>query len=100
VVISIEYVFWQDARPELLVAVQSCDSPEAGSTTDWYRAMEEGMRRCATDLAAASIARDESAFEVLVGGRHRINPFMDAWLRIRGRSGSITARRSTSRESA
>ena len=98
-VISIEYVFWQDARPELLVAIRSCDSPEAGSTTDWYRAMEEGIRRCAMDLAAASIARDESAFEVLVGGKHRINPFMDAWLRIRGRSGGIAARRSTSRES-
>ena len=100
VVISIEYVFWQDARPELLVAVRSCDSPEAGSTTDWNRAMEEGMRRCAKDLAAASIARDESAFEVLEGGKDRINPFMDPWLRIRGRSGGIAATRAAPKGSA
>ena len=100
VVVSIEYVFWQDARPELLVAIRPCDSLESGSTTDWFSAMEDGMRRCTADLAAASIARDESAFELLNGGKDRINPLMDLWLRLTGRSGGIAARRPTSKESA
>ena len=52
------------------------------------------MRRCTADLAAASIARDESAFELLNGGKDRINPLMDLWLRLTGRSGGIAARRS------
>lgn len=98
VALAIEYPFWQDKRPELLVSITSVDGPETEHPTvaDWHRSMTTGVRDASTRLAEAVKARDPEAFEPLdadLGSRSRINPIMDGWLRLRGRSGGIKARR-------
>lgn len=101
VTVAIEYPFWQDQRPEVLIAVSTCEAPDSGtssrpSTADWHRSMTAAMTDAAQRLRAAAIDRSPAAFEPVdrrLGGEARINPMMDAWLRLRGRSGGIEARR-------
>ena len=97
---AIEYPFWQDQRPEALIAVSTCEPPASASsrpsTADWHRSMTAAMSDAAERLRAAAIERSPAAFEPIdrrLGGEARINPVMDAWLRLRGRSGGIDARR-------
>ncbi len=100
VAVAIEYPFWQDQRPEALVAVSVCDPPASApsrpSTADWHRSMTAAMADAGERLRTAAIERSPDAFEPIdrrLGGETRINPVMDAWLRLRGRSGGIEARR-------
>ncbi|MAH65516.1 MAG: hypothetical protein CMJ27_03875 [Phycisphaerae bacterium] len=93
VTVAVEYVFWQDARPEMLVAVEACDPPAVGTTAGWHRRMSAAFAATSERLASAAIARDPDAFELVAGGAARINPVMDAWLRLRGRQGGIGATR-------
>ncbi|MBC01775.1 MAG: hypothetical protein CMJ34_00525 [Phycisphaerae bacterium] len=95
--VAVEYPFWQDKRPELLMSVSPVVAPtsERPTTGDWHRSMTDAMVDASERLAAASIARDPAAFEFLdpdLGSRSRINPIMDGWLRLRGRSGAVQAR--------
>ncbi|MHC5004857.1 MAG: lysophospholipid acyltransferase family protein [Planctomycetota bacterium] len=91
--LALEYVFWQDARPEVLVRVQRC-RPERTSTTGWQRAMQRAMRENAAALAVMAMERDAAAFVTLEGKRSgRINPIYDLLLKVRGRSGPIAAQR-------
>lgn len=92
---ALEYVFWGDPKPELLIRLERCEPAEGRRTTaGWHRAMLEAMRRNAAALARLAIARDEGAFVPLVGGdRARINPLYDLWLRARGKGPTIDARR-------
>lgn len=90
--IAIEYAFWLDQKPEILVRVEPV-SPETTSTTGWQRALTSAMNANAAALADLVIAREPSAFESLVGGdAAAINPAYDLWLRLRGKAGSITDR--------
>ncbi len=96
--IAIEYVFWVDRRPELLIRLQpvGLDPATHPSTTTCHRAFTRAMRENQATLASLSIAREPAAFETLVGGDHgRVNAAYDFWQRIRGRSGGIEARRFT-----
>ena len=97
--VAVEYPFWQDQRPELLVAASDIEVPATTTptTADWHRAMTAGMTDAVGRLAAASIDRDASVFRPLdrrLDPRTRINPVMDLWMRLRGRAGEIDARRS------
>jgi 1-acyl-sn-glycerol-3-phosphate acyltransferase len=95
VAIAVEYVFWQDQRPEILISATRCPRPTGpASTTGWHRAMTDAFTDATRRLAAAAIARDPESFVDLAGGRDRIHPMMDAWLRLTGRGGGISARRS------
>ena len=59
VAIAVEYVFWQDQRPEILISATRCPRPTGpASTTGWHRAMTEAFSDAAARLAAAAIARD------------------------------------------
>jgi 1-acyl-sn-glycerol-3-phosphate acyltransferase len=95
VAMAIEYGFWLDKRPEVFVRCAPVEPAKAAvvSTADWQRALVSTMRENAAALAQLVIARDPSAFEVLLGGGGRINPVYDAWLRLRGRSGSLQSAR-------
>lgn len=96
VAVSVEYVFWQDARPEVLIAVEEVDAPEGdGSTAAWQRSMSDAMIRSRDRLAESAIARRSEDFNIVIGAGARINPLMDAWLRWRGQGGEIEARRRT-----
>ena len=94
-VISVEYVFWQDARPEVLVSTVRVTPPEGTSTASWQRRFTDAMSAARDRLATAAIGRRPEDFNVIVGAGAKINPFMDAWLRWRGQSGGIEARRNS-----
>ena len=96
VAIAVEYVFWQDQRPEILISATRATRPATinATTTAWQRAMTEAFTDATARLADAAIARDPDAFVELVGGGDRIHPVMDAWHRLTGRGGGIAARRS------
>ncbi len=92
--ISVEYAFWQDARPEILVSATKVDTPvSSSSTAAWQRVLTDAMVRSQERLATAAIDRRPEAFDLVLDAGARINPVMDLWLRWRGQSGGIEARR-------
>jgi len=92
VTLSAEYTFWEARKPELLVHA-SASPVQPGSTSTTHRALERSMQRCADELAELSIARDASAFVTLFERAGAVNPAYDLFLRLRGKSARIDARR-------
>ena len=104
VALALEYVYWTDRRPELMLAARPVERPKAdeanggrSSTTDWTRAIRETMQANSAALAEAVISRDDGRFDVLVGrsseaGAARVNPLYDVWMRATGRAGAVRAR--------
>lgn len=96
--VSIEYTFWLDQKPEVLIRIQEVPRPEPTSTTSWHRAITQTMEANAAALAALVIARDPAPFTTLIGGSSSgTNPFYNLWNRLRGRSTSLTTDHRTSR---
>lgn len=94
VAVAIEYAFWADQRPELLVESRRCEAPSragGASTADWHRAMRDGLRAAAAALASRVISRDPAQFETWSGGRTAVHPIYDLWLRATGRQNRIDA---------
>ena len=84
-----EYTFWQDRKPETYWHTTCCPAPEPLSTSAWHRAIQATMKRGAESLAERVAARKPGAFVSLPEDRKRasgsaVNPFYDAWLRLRG----------------
>lgn len=84
-----EYTFWQDRKPEVFWHARLCEAADEASTANWHRSIRDTMRQTAAELAERVMARDESAFAALPdekhsGGGTAVNPFYDAWLRLRG----------------
>lgn len=93
--VSVEYCFWTDPKPEILVAAREV-CPTANSTTMWQRAITGAMQAGAADLAALAIVRDVSRFEPIVSKEGKQGGFgYDLWLRLRGKGGGIAAHRGT-----
>jgi len=93
VAIAMEYVFWLDRKPEVLLRAAPVE-PARTNTPGWLRAMRDAMNDNAAELAKLAIARDPAGFETLIGGdRTTVNPMYDVWLRIRGKAGQIDDRR-------
>jgi len=93
VAVGVEYVFWQDQLPEMLIAIDEVH-PQRRSLAGWQRAMQGQLQSTLDRLAGAVMARDERAFRPLLeGAGGKTGFFYDLWLRLRGRSGRIEARR-------
>lgn len=91
IAMGVEPVFWEDKRPELLLRVGECPSPESPTTASWTRAIRRAMQSNADGLAQLALARDESAFiPMLARAGSDVNPAYDLWQRMRGRSARIT----------
>lgn len=89
--VSIEYTFWLDKKPEVLLRVQEVPRPEQPSTTSWHRAITQTMEANAASLAQRVMARDPAPFTTLSGGSSSgTSPFYNMWNRLRGRSTSLT----------
>ncbi|MEQ8316479.1 MAG: lysophospholipid acyltransferase family protein [Phycisphaerales bacterium] len=88
--LAVEYTFWEDRKPELLLLATPCRSPERSTTSHWQRRMTESLDATMRDLAKLSVARDPAAFETVLGrGSSGVNPVYDAVLRMTGRQASI-----------
>lgn len=88
--LAIEFTFWEDRKPEVLLLANTCRPPERSTTSHWQRHMAESLGTAMRELADLSIARDPAAFETVLGrGASGVNPIYDAILRLTGRQTSI-----------
>lgn len=93
VAINLEYAFWLDAKPEILVRYQRVE-PEKTSTSGWHRAIQGALEDNGARLARLVMARDPRAFEPLVdGASSHGNPLYTLWLRARGQGHLLDDRR-------
>jgi 1-acyl-sn-glycerol-3-phosphate acyltransferase len=83
--LAIEYVHWFEKQPELLLRFGP-PIPAAEITTlsrpERVDRLERALSETMDALAGESIARDPSAFDVLIAGRVGVNPLYDAWRRL------------------
>jgi len=83
--LAIEYPFWNDRLPELLVRFGPLIPVGDGSScssTDWIRRMEAALEVEQDRLAEAARRRDPSAFEVLIGGTAGVGGAYDVGRRL------------------
>ncbi|MEM7622423.1 MAG: lysophospholipid acyltransferase family protein [Planctomycetota bacterium] len=89
VAVALEYAFWTDQKPELLIRVMPIE-PARTNTPGWLRAIRDTMAENAARLAGLVIARDPANFEAILGGEStRVHPAYDLWMRLRGKAGAI-----------
>lgn len=99
VCLAIEYPFWSDQRPEVLLHAREAvlDPSRSVSTSRWHQAIAGALGAAMGELAVLAMARDPRAFAFVVGrgaGSARVNPVYDLWLKLRGRgSGAIESSR-------
>jgi len=100
--LAVEYPFWTDPKPEILVTARCVDTPaHPDRTTAWQRAISAAMEANAARLSGLAIARNERDFESVVSREGRQGGyFYNLWLRLRGKGGGIAAHRTDPVESA
>lgn len=88
---AVEYAFWNEQRPEVFLRAVEVECPaDHASARAWTDAVQAAMNANSAALAALVQARDGAAFETLSGGgRARIHPLYDAFLRLTGRGTSV-----------
>ncbi len=92
--IGVEYCFWTDPKPEILIAAREVHAQDSARTTAWQRAITDAMSAGSAHLADLAMARDGDRFETLVS-RQSVHGgvLYHAWLKARGRSEGLDARR-------
>jgi len=93
---AVEYTFWEERQPELLMWFGdplSIDAMLGKSKQEWSAALSQRLRQAQQALASASIARDESQFEILLGGSSGSFFIYDWWRKsiscLRGKKVSV-----------
>lgn len=85
--LAVEYTFWEERQPELLMRFGqplSSNAMQKHSKAEWNRVLTERLREAQAELARLSVARDAAQFEVLVGGRSGTFFVYDWWRKARG----------------
>lgn len=84
--LAVEYPFWNERCPEMLVAfgpaVRVGDAPGRGPDA-WTAALAQGLEDAQDRLAAAAMGRDPAAFTTLLCGRVGVGPAYDTIRRLR-----------------
>lgn len=97
--VAVEYSFWSDKKPEVLLRIRRVPNPAVPSARNWLEAMSAIMEENGRQLASLSIARRSSAFETLIDGGKPSGPYA-LWLRLTGRGASIESHRRRGEEDA
>lgn len=93
VCLAVEYTFWEDRKPEVLLLARPCPAPPRHTTSLWQRPISHAMQEAMADLSSKAIARKPEAFEIILGrGASGVNPIYDTILRLTGRQPAITTR--------
>ncbi len=83
--IAIEYTFWEERLPEILVWFGRpqlvAQSETFVSKAEWAERLMASLRESQQRLAKAAINRDESVFQVLLSGRAGTSRVYDPWRR-------------------
>ena len=86
--LAIEYAFWTEPRPEILVTFGEPIVPAtepARSAADWTRVFTDALESTQDELAARSCRRDPAEWLTLNRGSSGVNGFYDAWRWLRAR---------------
>lgn len=89
--LAVEYVYWQERFPEVLLsfgeplsAARLAVDLGSGAAAAWDERLAAALEAAQDDLAERAVARDPSAFEVLVGGRAGVSGVYDLWQAAKG----------------
>ncbi len=80
--LAIEYAFWDERRPNLLLRFGEPVAAEA-IRAQGDAALRDALTATMDALAADAVTRDPACFITLLAGGTRINPFYDSWRRAR-----------------
>ena len=80
--LAIEYAFWDERRPNLLLRFGEALAAEAVRTAG-PAALGTALTEAMNALAGDAAARDPARFTTLLAGKTRINPVYDSWRRAR-----------------
>ena len=86
--VAIEYVYWTERFPEILVGFGSPIDPresEVCDTQTWTARLQHALTDTMDRLADLAIARDPAAFEPILEGRFGVGGVFDACRRLRAR---------------
>lgn len=86
--LAVEYTFWNQRLPEVLLSVGEPFAVNPGgalSSAAWTTTLEERLEATQDELAAASLAREPAAFTTLLQGRRGTAGPYALWQRLRAR---------------
>lgn len=86
--LAIEYAFWTEPRPEILVTFGEPIVPAlepARSASEWTRVFTDSLESTQDELAARSCRRDLAEWRNLDRGKSGVSGFYDAWRWLRAR---------------
>ncbi len=86
--LAVEYTFWNQRLPEVLLAVGSpmqVDSGAEHSAQEWTALLEERLQETQDQLRNASLSRDATVFYTLLQGRRGTSGPYSWWQRARAR---------------
>ena len=84
--LAIEYAFWTESHPEILVSFGEATTPKDGlsrSAVEWTKFFGDSLGATQDRLAASSCRRDPSEWIVLDRGASGVTAIYDAWRRVR-----------------
>ena len=86
--LAIEFAFWTESRPEILVSFGEPIVPGDGPArfaSDWTRTFTDALEATQDELAARSCRRDASEWRTLNRGQSGVGGLYDAWRWLRAR---------------
>lgn len=86
--LAIEYAFWTEPRPEILVSFGEPIVPDADPArlaADWTRVFTEALETVQDELATRSCRRDAAEWITLNRGKSGVSRIYDGWRRLRAR---------------
>lgn len=85
--LALEYTFWHDSRPEILVAFGTpiTNAELSESAEEWTEKFSAALAVTQDRLATRSKERDPRAWRVLNNGSSGVNAFYDRWRWLRAR---------------
>ena len=84
--LAIEYAFWTEPRPEILVSMGEPIVPSAEPrhyAAHWTHVFTDALETTQDELAACSCRRDATEWLTLNRGKFGVNGIYDAWCRLR-----------------
>lgn len=80
--LAIEYTFWNEPRPEILISfgepiIPGNEAP--ASAQEWTKRFSDALEETQDELAARSCRRDSSEWIVLNRGKSGVNSIYDSW---------------------
>jgi 1-acyl-sn-glycerol-3-phosphate acyltransferase len=90
--LALEYVFWQERKPEILCRFGEMEIIERSPRKDWTVHFEQQLASTQNALAAEALRREAADFQPLLKSGSGVGLAYDAWRRLRARLAGTTFR--------